>query len=147
MQLFQANPVCKGMTSMNDSRLRRLRDLKSDSPTLISEGCKISGLITGSGDFLINGEIEGDCDLSGTVTLAANGLWKGSIKAGNVIVAGHVEGDIAADGKVEITNTARITGTVAAAAIAVAEGAVVEGVMKTTGSAKPVEFVEKRQGD
>ena len=132
---------------MNDSRMRRLRDLKPDSATLISEGCKISGLITGSGDFLINGEIEGDCDLSGTVTLAASGLWKGSIKAGNVIAAGHVEGDIAADGKVEITDTARITGTVSAAAIAVAEGAVVEGVMKTTGAAKPVQFVEKRQGD
>jgi len=135
------------MTAMNDFRMRRLRDLKSDSATLISEGCKISGLITGSGDFLINGEIEGDCDLGGTVTLAANGLWKGSIKAGNVIVAGHVEGDIVADGKVEITDTARITGTVSAAAIAVAEGAVVEGVMKTTGSTKPVEFVEKRQDD
>jgi cytoskeletal protein CcmA (bactofilin family) len=147
MQVFQANSVCKGMTPMKDSRLRRLRDLKSDSATLISEGCKISGFITGSGDFLINGEIEGDCDLSGTVTLAANSLWKGSIKAGNVIVAGHVEGDIVADGKVEITDTARITGTVAAAAIAVAEGAVVDGVMNTTGSAKPVEFVEKRQGD
>ena len=74
-------------------------------------------------------------------------MWKGSIKAGNVIVAGHVEGDIVADGKVEITDTARITGTVAAAAIAVAEGAVVDGVMNTTGSANPVEFVEKRQDD
>jgi cytoskeletal protein CcmA (bactofilin family) len=69
---------------MSDSRLRRLRDHKSDSATLISEGCKISGLITGTGDFLINGEIDGDCDLSGTVTLARNGLWKGAIKAGNV---------------------------------------------------------------
>ena len=135
------------MNSMNDSRLRRLRDHKSDSVTLISEGCKISGLITGSGDFLINGEIDGDCDLGGTVTLARNGLWKGAIKAGNVIVAGHVEGDITADGKVEITETARITGTVSAEAIAVAEGAIVEGVMKTTGPAKPLEFVEKRLDD
>jgi cytoskeletal protein CcmA (bactofilin family) len=132
---------------MSDSRLRRLRDHKSDSATLISEGCKISGLITGTGDFLINGEIDGDCDLSGTVTLARNGLWKGAIKAGNVIVAGHVEGDIAASGKVEITETARITGTVSGEAIAVAEGAVVEGVMKTTGPAEPLEFVEKRQDD
>ena len=31
-------------------------------------------------------------------------------------------------------------------AIAVAEGAVVEGVMKTTGQSEPQEFVEKRQG-
>ena len=129
---------------MNESRLRRMRDRSSGAATIINEGCKISGLVTGSGDFLVNGEIDGDCDIDGTVTLAPDGLWKGTIKANNVIVAGHVEGDIAADGKVEITDTARITGTVSGEAIAVAEGAVVEGVMKTTGPAEPTEFVEKR---
>ena len=129
---------------MTDSRLRRLRDRTSTAVTIINEGCKITGLLTGTGDFLVNGEIDGDCDLGGTVTLARNGLWKGTIKAGNVIVAGHVEGDIVAAGKVEITDTARITGTVSGEAIAVAEGAVVEGVMKTTGPAEPQEFVEKR---
>ncbi len=132
---------------MNDSRLRRLRDRSSGVATLISEGCKISGLITGSGDFLINGEIDGDCDLAGTVTLARNGLWKGTLKAGNVVVAGHVEGDIVSAGNVEITDTAQISGTVTAKAIAVAEGAVVEGVMKTTGPSDPVEFAEKRSDD
>ena len=132
---------------MNGSRLRRLRDRSSGPATLISEGCKISGLITGSGDFLINGEIDGDCDLAGTVTLAKNGLWKGTIKAGNIIVAGHVEGDIIAAGSVEITETAQIRGTVSGEAIAVAEGAMVEGVMKTTGPGDPLEFVEKRNDD
>jgi len=132
---------------MNDSQMRRLRDQSSSAATLINEGCKISGLITGSGDFLINGEIDGDCDLGGTVTLAKNGLWKGTIKAADVVVSGHVEGDIIAAGKVEITDTARITGTVSAEAIAVAEGAIVEGVMKTTGPAEPLNFVEKRQDD
>lgn len=129
---------------MNDSKLRRLRDRPSDAATLINEGCRISGTITGSGDFLINGEIDGECDLTGTVTLARNGYWKGIIRAANVIVAGHVEGDIVASGKVEIVNTARISGTVSAEAIAVAEGAIVEGVMKTSGPAEPMEFVEKR---
>ncbi|MDH3434457.1 MAG: polymer-forming cytoskeletal protein, partial [Gammaproteobacteria bacterium] len=91
---------------MTDSRLRRLRDRSSNAATLISEDCKLSGLITGSGSYLINGEIDGDCDVAGTVTLANNGLWKGTIKASNVIVAGRVEGDIIAAGKVEITDTA-----------------------------------------
>jgi len=130
---------------MNDTRLRRLRDRTSDAATLINEGCKISGLISGSGDYLVNGEIDGDCDLGGTVTLARNGLWRGTIRAANVIIAGHVEGDIVARGRVEITGTARITGTVSGEAIAVAEGAVVEGIMKTTGPAEPQEFVEKRK--
>ena len=132
---------------MNDSQSRRLRDRSSGAATLISEGCKISGLITGDGDFLISGEIDGDCDLAGTVTLAKSGLWRGTIKAGNVIISGHVEGDIIANGKVEITDTAKISGTVSGEAIAVAEGAVVEGVMKTTGRTDPQEFVQKREND
>jgi cytoskeletal protein CcmA (bactofilin family) len=129
---------------MNESRLRRMRDQSSGKATLINEGCKISGEITGSGEFMINGQVIGDCDVSGTVSLAGNGYWQGSIQADNVIVAGHIEGDITANEKVEITNTARITGTVTGEAIAVAEGAVVEGVMKTTGRTEPLEFVEKR---
>jgi hypothetical protein len=36
---------------------------------------------------------------------------------------------------------------VTGAAIAVAEGAVVQGVMRTTGRSKPTEFVEKRRSE
>ncbi|MBT8090838.1 MAG: polymer-forming cytoskeletal protein [Gammaproteobacteria bacterium] len=132
---------------MNEAKRRRLRDRSSGAATLINEGCKITGVISGSGDFLINGEIEGDCDIGGTVTLARNGLWRGLLKAGTVIVSGHVEGDVVATGKVEIAASAKIVGTVSGDAIAVAEGAIVEGVMKTTGQADPVEFVEKRKQD
>jgi len=132
---------------MNESRLRRLRDKSASSATLINEGCKITGTITGAGSYLVNGEIDGDCDLDGTVTIAPNGFWKGTVKASDVIVAGQVEGDIIAAGKVEIADTARIIGTVSGEAIAVAEGAVVEGVMKTTGPADPLGFVEKRKED
>jgi len=132
---------------MSESRLRRLRDRSSAAATLINDGCRITGTITGTGDFLVNGEIDGDCDLEGTVVLAKNGFWKGTIRAANVIVSGQVEGDIVAAGKVEITNTARIEGTVAGEAIAVAEGAVVEGIMQTTGPGEPTEFVERRGAD
>jgi cytoskeletal protein CcmA (bactofilin family) len=129
---------------MNDSKSRRFRDRLSGAPTLINEGCRVTGMITGTGDYQVSGEIDGDCDIEGTVTLARNGLWQGTIKADNVIVSGHVEGDIVAAGKVEIAESARITGTVTGEAIAVAEGAVVEGIMKTTTQPEPLEFVEKR---
>ncbi|NOR36485.1 MAG: hypothetical protein GQ577_07030 [Woeseiaceae bacterium] len=132
---------------MNETRLRRLRDKSASSATLINEGCTITGTISGTGSYLVNGEIDGDCDLDGTVTIAPNGLWKGTVKASDIIVAGQVEGDIIAAGKVEITDSAHIIGTVSGEAIAVAEGAVVEGVMKTTGPSEPLEFVEKRKED
>lgn len=132
---------------MGENRLRRLRDRTTGPATLISEGCTIEGHIRGAGEFLINGRVEGDCDVDGTVTLARNGLWVGTLRARNVIIAGQVDGDIVADGSVEIADTARIAGTVTGEAIAVAEGAVVEGVMQTTGRAEPTEFVEKRATD
>lgn len=130
---------------MSDSFSRRVRDRASGPATLISEGCKITGVISGACDFQISGEIDGDCELEGTVTLTREGAWRGTIRAGNVIVAGEIEGDIVASGHVEITESARIVGTVTGEAIAVSEGAVVEGVMQTTGNSAPKEFVEKRQ--
>jgi len=130
---------------MTDTKSRRLTDRSSGPATLISEECKVTGKISGRGNFMISGEVEGDCDVDGTVTLAKSGRWKGTIKANTVIIAGTIEGDIDAAGHVEITDSAKIAGTVHGEAIAVAEGAVVQGVMKTTGRAEPVEFVEKRQ--
>jgi cytoskeletal protein CcmA (bactofilin family) len=132
---------------MNQSKSRRFRDRATGAPTLINEGCKISGVISGKGDYQVSGEIDGDCDIDGTVTLARTGYWNGTIQAGHVVISGHVEGDIVATGKVEISESARISGKVTGEAIAVAEGAVVEGQMKTTGRTEPVGFVEKRQTD
>lgn len=132
---------------MSDSKLRRLRDSTSGPGTLISEGCKIEGVLSGTGNFLVSGEVDGLCDVDGSVTLTASGFWKGTIKASVIIVAGTVEGDLIASGRVEISKTAKIKGSISGEEIAVAEGAVVDGVMQTTGRSEPLEFVEKRQAD
>lgn len=132
---------------MNQLLKRRLRDKPGGPATLINEGCKITGTLSGAGEFMISGEVEGDCDLSGSVSITRSGVWKGTLKARSVIVAGTVDGDIEARGRVEIGATARIAGTVTGEAIAVAEGAVVQGTMKTTGRSDPTDFVEKRDAD
>lgn len=132
---------------MSETNKRRIRDSNAGPGTLISKGCKIKGNVSGGGHFMIGGEVEGDCDVRGVVTLTDTAVWRGTIKADSVIVAGTVDGDIDAAGRVEIGDTARITGAVSGDAIAVAEGAVVEGVMQTTGHNEPTEFVEKRQSE
>ena len=114
---------------------------------MISQGCKITGIISGNGDFQISGEIDGDCDLDGSVSITKSGYWKGTIRAAAIVISGTVDGDIESTGRVEISDTAKISGTVTGQAIAVAEGAVVDGVMKTTGQVDLVEFKEKRQYD
>lgn len=66
---------------MSDPRLRRLKDRPGGPATLINDGCKINGTLSGLGDFQISGEIDGDCDVEGTVTLTKNGFWSGTIKS------------------------------------------------------------------
>jgi cytoskeletal protein CcmA (bactofilin family) len=132
---------------MNDTNKRRIYDANSGPGTLISEGCKIKGAITGRGNYMINGEVDGECDIEGTVTVAQNGFWRGTIRAHSIIVTGTIEGDIYASGGVEIGDTARVSGTVSGESIAVAEGAVVEGVMQTTSQEEPTAFVEKRHAE
>ena len=132
---------------MSESKFRRLHDKAAGPATLINEGCKVTGVISANGDFLVSGEIDGECHVTGSLTVLRRGLWKGTIKATTVVVAGTVEGDIIASGHVEISDTARITGTVTEEAIAVAEGAIVQGKMKTTSKIDPVEFTEIRKAE
>lgn len=129
---------------MSESKFRRLLDRSGGPATLISAGCRVKGELSGKGDFVICGEVEGDCNLDGSVTLAPSGRWKGVLRARTVILAGIVQGEVIAHGRLEIAPTARITGTVTGEAIAVAEGAVVDGAIQTTGPNEPEEFVEKR---
>ena len=132
---------------MSESKFRLLHNKAAGPATLINEGCKVTGIISANGDFLVSGEVDGECHVTGSLTVLHMGLWKGTIKATTVVVAGTVEGDITASGRVEISDTARITGTVTAEAIAVAAGAIVQGKMKTTSKIDPIEFIENRKAE
>jgi cytoskeletal protein CcmA (bactofilin family) len=124
---------------------RRIQDSSAGPTTFIAPSTKIVGTISGQGPYVFCGTVEGDCDISGPLTLAEGGRWKGTLKAIDIIVAGTVEGDVVARERVEIAGTARVTGSLSGASIAVAEGAVIEGEIKVTSGAPPVKFQEKRQ--
>ena len=123
---------------------RRIQDSANGPATYIAKGSKISGKLTGKGNYVFCGEVEGDCDIEGPVTLADSGHWKGTLKATDVIVAGTVEGDVVASQRVEILGSARIAGSLSGNSIAVAEGAVIEGEIKVTSGQAPARFSEKR---
>ena len=108
------------------------------------EGVRVAGTISGTGSFVVCGEVESDCDLNGPVTLAKDGRWKGTIRASNVIIAGEVEGDVRTEGKIEVASTAYVRGSLVGRRIAVDEGAVIEGEMQMLSGSDVVNFNEKR---
>ena len=106
---------------------RRTLDAVEGFATSVGEGTKISGNLGGKGHSIILGEVEGNCDLDGTLVVGEPGRWIGNIKAKTVVIAGVVEGEVVAEDKLEILSTARIKGTIRAKKLAIAEGAVHQG--------------------
>lgn len=130
---------------MSDKKARRTAERAAGQTTIIGEGVRVTGTITGTGSFVVCGEVESDCDLNGPVTLAKDGRWKGTIRATNVIIAGEVEGDVRTEGMIEVASTAYVRGSLVGRRIAVDEGAVIEGEMQMLGNSDIVNFGEKRE--
>ncbi|MEM7277601.1 MAG: polymer-forming cytoskeletal protein [Pseudomonadota bacterium] len=128
---------------MKASKNRRFSDKQSSGTSFVAEGSIFEGQMRGSGDVIVCGEVHGDGHINGTVTISDTGLWNGELSARNILVAGRVEGAIVANGQIEICESAVIKGTVTGHAIAVGQGAVIDGEINTLhGEAK--EFEESR---
>ncbi|HSG63612.1 MAG TPA: polymer-forming cytoskeletal protein [Gammaproteobacteria bacterium] len=123
---------------------RRILDTADSAATYIAPTTKITGKLTGKGTYVFCGELDGECDIDGPITLAKGSKWKGTLRASDVIVAGRIEGDVIAKHRIEVAETAHIAGSLAGRSIAVAEGAVIEGDIKVTNGSPPQEFKEKR---
>jgi len=126
------------------SKFRRFMDNASGSTTLLGEGIKFVGQFSGGGHFVVCGEVEGDCELEGSLTIAVDGSWNGTIRAENVVVAGQVHGEVLASGQLEVAASARVSGSLTGSSIAIAEGAVIEGGVNVSGASEPLSFSEKR---
>ena len=126
-------------------KFRRLTDSAQESTTFIGEGTRFTGNITGEGNFVIFGQVDGDCVVNGSLTLAVESQWNGTITASNIIIAGQIDGDVNARGQVEVAASARVVGKISGASIAVAEGAVIDGSINVTGPNEVLSFSEKRQ--
>jgi cytoskeletal protein CcmA (bactofilin family) len=123
---------------------RRIGESGNGPTTFIAKGCRIEGTLKGEGAYAFCGEMEGDCEIDGPLTLADGGHWTGTLRATDVVIAGRVDGDVIAKNRVEIAGTARIAGSLSGASIAVAEGAVIEGEIRVTSGETPKSFAEKR---
>ena len=98
--------------------------------TYFAPGTKIVGNLSGTGAYISCGDVEGDCNIDGTITLAEGSHWRGSIQATDIVLAGTVDGDITARGRVEIISSAKVAGSLSASSIVVAAGAVIEGSIR-----------------
>ena len=130
--------------NVGQRKARRTWDAAERFATSIGEDTSISGNFGGKGHSIILGEVEGDCDLDGTLVIGESGRWVGNVKARAIVIAGTVEGEVLAEEKLEILSTARIKGTIKAKSLAIAEGAVHEGEVSMSSNNEITHFKDQR---
>jgi len=119
-----------------------------ENKTVLQATTRITGNVSGPGDLVLDGTVNGDIAIQGLLFLRENGSVQGKITAGNMILAGQVQGRITVAGMVEVRSSGRILGNIACQKIAIAEGAYLDGEVHTH-KGKPLTpdyFSEKRKG-
>jgi cytoskeletal protein CcmA (bactofilin family) len=126
---------------------RRTLDSVKQFTTLIGVGTRLTGTLRGSENCIVNGTVEGDCEIDGMLVLGESGRWHGNIRATTAILSGEVTGDITVSDKLELSATARVSGKIACPVVAMAEGAIHQGgITMAREGGNLSSFQEKRKG-
>jgi cytoskeletal protein CcmA (bactofilin family) len=101
---------------------------RSDSDTAFF-GAKLSikGKVTGSGNLIVMGKLEGEVDLAGELVVAAPAVLNGDIRAVTLAVSGTVTGTLTAGEKIHLEKSAVVSGRMNTPRLSVVDGAMFNG--------------------
>ncbi len=117
MGLFGKKKVNGGTAGGQDSR----------QTALLGPKLAIKGKVSGSGNLILMGKLEGEFDLDGELVIAPPALVDGEVKALTLNVSGTVSGNLTARDKIRLEKSARVQGRLIAPRLSVDDGCVFNG--------------------
>jgi cytoskeletal protein CcmA (bactofilin family) len=102
----------------------------SPSGGVLSRGVSIKGSVKFRSELLIDGEVEGKINSTGTLTIGEHARIRGEIKAKSVQVRGAVEGNIFASERCQLQAGCTLRGDIEAPRLVVDENATFLGSAK-----------------
>jgi cytoskeletal protein CcmA (bactofilin family) len=101
--------------------------------TVIGQGLKIRGEVSGSSDLYIDGDVQGKINLSDArVTVGANGHVQADIEAREIGIEGTVDGNLKARDSVRLGATSKVQGSILTPRIGIEDGARLRGKVEMT---------------
>ena len=100
---------------------------ESSPVNIITAGTKIKGDITATGDFRLDGTLEGNIQLNGKLVVGDTGVVKGNIMCQNANIIGAVDGNLSVKELLSLHATARISGDILINKLSIEPGAVFTG--------------------
>ena len=108
---------------------------QSDETTIISNGVKIDGKLTSSGNIRVEGEIQGDISSQRDIVVGEGGKVNGQINADSITIGGKVSGTVRANEKLVIDAKGYLKGDIFTKILVIEAGARFDGKSKMGDSA------------
>jgi cytoskeletal protein CcmA (bactofilin family) len=94
---------------------------------MIGKGITIRGSLTGGGDLVVEGRVEGQIALKNHLTIEGTGKVQADIRAEELTINGEASGNIDASSRVAISASAKVAGDIKAPRVVIEDGAVFNG--------------------
>ncbi len=104
--------------------------MANDQTNIIGKGITIRGSLSGGGDLVIEGRVEGQISLKNHLTIESSGRVEADIRADELTINGEASGNIDASARVAINNSARVHGDVKAPRVVIEDGAIFNGTIE-----------------
>jgi cytoskeletal protein CcmA (bactofilin family) len=102
-------------------------DSMSDTLCTVGEGIQIRGNLSGSGDLVVRGRVEGQISLDNHLTIEESGFVMANVTVQSITVNGTIQGDVEATDTVAISAGASMRGDIRAQEVEIADGASFQG--------------------
>ena len=130
----EADPIAATAPSDDEPQTRRrARDQGGDMAendgevTIVGAGAHLEGNVVSAGNLRIDGQVKGQINADGDVTLSPQSQVEADIRAQNVSVGGKFKGNLIVKGKAHLARGGRIDGNITSKTLVVEEGGIFHG--------------------
>jgi cytoskeletal protein CcmA (bactofilin family) len=130
--------------TVRDVQEKHIEDIPSFPPpqanTVIAKGMTLTGALHGQGSVEVEGTVDGEVELEGSVFVAPTGLITGPVTADVIRVAGRIAGCVSAREHLRLEKTGSVDGDVSTVSLVVEDGGCLNGRTTTlkSGADEPV---------
>jgi cytoskeletal protein CcmA (bactofilin family) len=126
---------------------RPMAENEGGEVTIVGAGARLEGNVVSAGSLRIDGQVKGQINADGDVSLSPQSQVEADIRAQNVSVAGRFKGNILVKGKAVLARGGRVDGNITSKTLVVEEGGIFHGQSIMDGGAPAQAGAQQKPGE
>jgi len=143
----ETGPVAQAAETHERREERRMADNEGGEVTIVGAGARLEGNVVSAGSLRIDGQVKGQINADGDVSLSPQSQVEADIRAQNVSVAGRFKGNILVKGKAVLARGGRVDGNITSKTLVVEEGGIFHGQSIMDGGTAQAQGQQPSKGD